>query len=209
MSRALLALSMLLALGAGACATSHQSARVLAPGKTQVTTALARTSSSDEVGEGLWNGDLQVHGGVAPGVELGGRLVRTPGGGNTLSGASLEGRFQVVPERVAIAVPVGFVWQEEFDDFEGGAYTLTPTVFVGADVSPTLEVVAAPKLFVFIPDEGDGDTEVEWGGSVGLRVTNEARTWALHPELGLAHFSEDDGSGETFLTFGLGVSVGN
>ncbi|HUQ08426.1 MAG TPA: hypothetical protein VM261_38310 [Kofleriaceae bacterium] len=196
------------ALLAGACATSHQSARVLAPGKTQVTTALARTSATEGgLDEGIWTGDLQVHGGVAPGFELGGRLVRTPGGGNTGSIASIEGRFQVVPERVSIALPVGVVWQEELDDFEGGNFFLTPTVFVGTDVSPTMELIAAPKLFVFIPDDGDDDTEVEIGGSVGLRITNEARTWAVHPELGIIQFSE--GTDATWITFGLGISVGN
>jgi hypothetical protein len=193
----------------GGCATSHQSARVLAPGKTQVTTALARTSATEGgLDEGIWTGDLQVHTGVAPGFEMGARLVRTPGGAETASIASIEGRFQVVPEHVSIGLPVGVLWEEQFDDFEGGNFFLTPTVFVGTDVSPTTELVAAPRLFVFISNDGD-DSEVEVGGSVGLRVTNEARTWAVHPELGLIQFSEGDGDSETYLTFGLGISVGN
>jgi hypothetical protein len=205
MRAALLALVLL-----GACATSHQSARVLAPGKTQVTTALARTSATEGgLDEGIWTGDLQVHTGVASNVEVGARLVRTPGGAETASIASIEGRFQVVPDHVSVALPVGILWEEQFDDFEGGNFFLTPTVFVGTDVSPTMELVAAPKLFVFIPDDDDDDTEIEFGGSVGLRITNEARTWAVHPELGLIQLSEGDGDGETYVTFGLGVSVGN
>ncbi len=206
--RSALLLLAFVVLGAGACATSHQSARVLAPGKTQVTTALARTSATEAgLDEGIWTGDLQVHTGVAPNFEVGARLVRTPGGAETGSIAEIEGRFQVVPEHVSVALPVGILWEEQFDEFDGGNYFLTPTVFVGTQVSPTMELVAAPKLFVFIPKDGDDNTEVELGGSVGLRITNEMRTWAVHPELGFVQFSE--GTENTYVTFGLGVSVGN
>ena len=117
----------LVCVAATACGTSYQSARVLAPGKTQVTAGLARTSSTEAgFDEGLWAGDLQAHTGVADKVEIGGRLVRTPGYGNTGSYAAIEGRFQVVPDRVSVALPVGIIWAEEMDDFETGAYLVTP-----------------------------------------------------------------------------------
>ncbi|MBZ0235505.1 MAG: hypothetical protein K8M05_24460 [Deltaproteobacteria bacterium] len=195
-------------LVAGACATTHQSARVLEPGKTQVTAALGRTSA-DEGGldEGIWSGDLQVHTGLADKIEGGARLVRTPGSGGTLSYGAVEGRFQIVPDLVSIALPFGLLWAEEGADFDDGFFLATPTVFVGSQLSPTLELVAAPKLYVFIPTDDEGDTEVELGGSVGARFTNPARTWAIHPELGLLRIGGDDSV--TYITFGLGVSVGN
>jgi hypothetical protein len=198
------------------CASSYQSARTLAPGKTQVTAALSRTEMFSEVefdeGISVWGGDIQVRQGVVEQFDLGVRLARTPGAEETLSQLSIEPKYQITPgtssTTVSVALPVGVGWAETGDDWEDGTVLLIPTVFVGIDLSPTAELVIAPKVFALFPDAKTEDSEVELGGSVGVRFYDASKTWAIQPEISFLRFSEE-GEGISFLTFGIGVSAGN
>jgi len=198
------------------CASSYQSARTLAPGKTQVTAALSRTElfSEGEFDEGVsvWGGDIQVRQGVVEKFDLGLRLSRTPGAEETLSQLSFEPKYQITADTssttVSVALPIGVGWAETGDDWEDGTVLLVPTVFVGIDLSPTTELVFAPKMFALFPDAKTEDSEVEFGASVGVRFFDASRTWAIQPEVSYLRFSED-GESISFLTFGIGVSAGN
>ncbi|HEY5934362.1 MAG TPA: hypothetical protein VIU61_07005 [Kofleriaceae bacterium] len=202
-----------LALG---CASSYQSARVLAPGKTQVTAAVSRTDifSEDELGDGVtaWGGDVQVRQGVVDRFDFGVRLSRTPGALETLSQFSLEPKVQITgPEAsttLSVALPIGVGWAENGDDWEDGTVIITPTVFVGVELSPSAELVIAPKVFAFFPDAKTEDSEIEFGGSIGVRFHDASRTWAIQPEVSFLRFAEE-GESISFLTFGVGVSAGN
>ena len=196
------------------CAQSYQSARVVAPGKTQITGALSRTESisEDDDDGAIYSGDVQVRQGVSDRFDLGLRLVRTPGAGEVLSQLGVDPKVQITaPDStttLTVALPISVAWAEEGDEWGEGVLVLTPTVFVGIDLSPAAELVMAPKVFVFLPDGKTDDSEVEVGGSIGVRFSDASKTWAIQPELGLLHISEGD-DGASFLTFGLGVSAGN
>jgi hypothetical protein len=213
MTRAITLLVLTMLVG---CASSYQSARVLAPGKTQVTAALSRTEifSEGELGDGVtaWGGDIQVRQGVVEKFDFGVRLSRTPGALETLSQLAIEPKFQLTGKdastTISIALPIGVGWAENGSDWEDGTVLLIPTMFVGVDLSPTAELVIGPKVFAIFPDAKTEDSEVELGGSVGVRFFDASRTWAIHPEISYLRFAED-GSSISFLTFGVAVSAGN
>ena len=213
MTRVVTVFALVLLVG---CASSYQSARVLAPGKTQVTAALSRTDifSDDELGDGVtaWGGDVQVRQGVVDRFDLGVRLSRTPGALETLSQLAVEPKVQITDPNasttLSVALPIGVGWAENGDDWEDGTVLITPTVFIGVDLSPSAELVIGPKVFAIFPDAKTEDSEIEFGGSIGVRFHDASRTWAVHPEVSFLRFAED-GESITFLTFGVGVSAGN
>ena len=193
------------------CATSYQSARPLPQGKSQVTIGVSRTETIDEGEDSIWVGDLMIRTGVSPRSDAGLRLTRNPGLGENISILTLDGKFALTaPDAkttLSIGVPVGIIWSENgLDDLDTGAILVTPTIFVGVQMGAQAELVFAPKIFVIVP-EGDGDTETEFGGSLGFRFTDETNSWAIHPEVGFMHVSEGDG--ETFMMFGVAVAAGD
>ena len=199
----------MLAIG---CANSYQSARVLAPGKTQVTVGVSRVDIISDGGgddEALWLGDLQVRHGMGPKFEGGFRLQRSPGTGEAISILGFDPKFALTDPAsktaISIGVPISVLWFENGSDFEDGTILVTPSLFIGLELSPTVELVISPKVFYIKPD--GADAEVELGGSIGVRFGDASRSWAVHPELGIVHFSEGDG--ESFLMFGVGISAGN
>lgn len=204
---------MLCVLAAG-CANAYQSARTLAPGKTQATVAVSRTEFLEEDGdESLYVGELQVRTGFSERMDGGFRLLRNPGAGENISILQLDPKWQIsqpgAKTAISIGVPIGAVWGENgLDDLEIVSYLITPSVYVGFELSPTVELVVSPKLFMIFPDDDDADSQIEIGGSIGLRFGDASRTWAVHPEVGLIRFSEGDAS-EEFLMFGIGIAAGN
>ncbi|MGE0867004.1 MAG: hypothetical protein AB7P03_00475 [Kofleriaceae bacterium] len=206
----------LAALLAG-CATTAQSARVLEVGKTQFTAGLARTSISDDGSDEslpVWSGDVMVRHGVAPRVDVGARLTRVPGF-NTVSAFTADPKVELTapgsPTAVSLSLPLGAGWSDADDD--GTLFIAVPTLLIGHQISPTVELVLAPRLFVFHASEGsEEDTELDFGGSIGARFHDAARTWAIQPELAIVRFGDDDiedAATTTAITFGLAVSAGN
>ncbi len=195
------------------CANAYQSAHTLPMGKTQVTAALTRSEALD-LGEGggadsVYVGDLQVRHGMSDQFEAGVRLQRNPGIDQSVSVLTFDPKFSLTKQgaktAVSFSLPVGLLWAEKGLDPSDGTILITPSAFVGFELSPSVELVISPKLFIIKPDGQDSNSEV--GGSIGLRISDETRTWAVQPEIGIVNVSEGDG--QSFLTFGLGISAGN
>ncbi len=204
---------------ATACAGTYQSARTIAPGKTQVTVGVTRIqNTSDEQGvddeqDSGWAGDLQIRHGFAERFDFGARLQRMPGVGTTVSWLSIDPKVELTPVGspavVSIGVPAGVMWTEEIDDgldFANGTIVVIPSIYVGFDLSPNVEIVASPKLFYIKPD--GADEEIEVGGSLGLRFVDPARSWAVQPELAVMRIAEDNESA-TLLSLGVAISAGD
>lgn len=197
-----------------AACTAAQSARVLPPGKTQVTVAANVTtmSQAEEGLEGeLWFGEVMVRRGLGSRLDGGLLLHRTPGQSGALSLLALEPKVQITAAGARATVSIGLSAGVSFEDapgqdglnFEHAGYHVTPALYLGYDLSATAELVASPRLYLLIPDDM-GDTETELGGALGVRFTDPARTWAVHPELALSTIED-----ELFFTLGVSVSAGN
>jgi len=209
---------VLLLLASSACATSAQSARPVDPGTTEVTVSLGRAASLKEpsrspsgesdplakgVAEGAWTGELMIRHGMTDGFDGGLRLGRMPGLGG-LSVAAVDLKVRVVRSpRVVVSLggPAGIVWEETPGPSYLGAVAV-PTLYLGMEVSPTVELVAAPKLhLIFARGEA---MEQAWGLTIGPRFTEPRRRWAVHPELGITRFADT-----TLLLLGFSVSAGD
>ena len=187
---------------ASACATTHQSPRVLDPGQVQVTAAIARTTPDDDFapeGGAIWSGDVQVRRGLQS--KLDGGLRYAGGGGAHLLQADIK--FQLAPRVASVLMPVGVLFSDEGREFEYAGLVLSPTLLFGTELTPNrVELVGAPKLLLVLPDEGDTETEV--GLSVGLRLSSDLQRWAIHPELAYMVISDAD---TNLLTFAIALSA--
>ena len=198
-----------------AACTAAQSARVVAPDKTTISVGASRTTetgtSADD--DSVWGGQVMVRHGLGSRVDGGLTLARTPGEYGAVAGFGLDGRAQLTPPDGKVVVTlggmVGLLWSEDQSsdgfDVELGGYALGPTLHLGFDLSSRAELVVAPRVVVLIPDE-DADSETVYSVSLGVRLHDEARTWALHPELVYSAVADDEGR---LLTLGLAISAGN
>lgn len=199
----------LLALATSACATSYQSARTLDAGTLEVTVGGGRHQLFDEgVGaDTVWAGDLQVRYGVLDRLELGARVMRTPGVGEAASYLQLDPKLAIVRQptwNVSASVPVGGGWGEpSAGAFDNGRLVISPTLFVGHALTTQLELVASPKLFVV---QGKGDPVLDYGASLGLRFGDPGRAWAIHPEVGFVRLT-DGPENDTLFTVGIGIAA--
>lgn len=205
-------------LACAACATAAQSAHPVAPGKTEVTASLGRAASMKEPsrlpsqaddplargpGEGAWMGELMIRRGIVDGLDAGLRLGRLPGVGG-LSVVALDPKLRLVRSPravVSVGIPAGVAWEEVPEPRYFGAVVI-PTLYVGLDVSPSVELIAAPKLHLLFDDRQV--MQQAWGLTLSPRFTDPQRRWAVQPELGLTWFNDT-----TLLLLGFSVSAGS
>jgi hypothetical protein len=200
--------SILVAAGAlalAACSSSFQSAKVLAPGQTQVTGAMLRTTPHDDFapeGGALYSGDLQIRRGITPTIDLGGRYV----GGSQGHYLAVDPKIQVIPKYVSFGMPIGIILAEDNDGermFDYGGLIFSPTVYIGSEISPNqAELVVAPKILIVVPDDGETDSEI--GASVGMRLSSDLARWAIVPELSILNVS---GEASSLLSFGVALQA--
>jgi hypothetical protein len=221
--------SIVLALALTGCATA-QSAHTLAPGKTEVTVSGSRNtlSSAETDDAAFYTGEVMVRTGVSDNADVGVALTRSTGTGEALWGLTLDPKFRfteaAAQTTISLGVPVGVFFADEPSrpaadgnpsegGFDYGGLVAAPTLYVGQQVSPTAELLIAPRVYLLKPDKGtfvDTDLRAYFGGSIGVRITDPARHWAVTPELAFTHINaEGEADSETLLTLGLGLSVGN
>lgn len=193
--------------------TSTQSARVLAPGKTQLAVGVARVTISEDDDGVLYTGQLRVAHGVSETAEIAAEVGRTPGAGETYTSFAVAPKFQISrspTSAVSLAIPVSLAWGERgLDDVGGGTFAVLPTLYAGFDLSKDAELVIAPSL-------GVGKTVDEPGAlyalglSLGIRMGDASTLSGFQPSLGFLRLSSSEGRDSiTFLMLGLGVAVGD
>ena len=205
--------SAILLAGVLAGCSSMQSSRTLAPGKTQVGVSATRIAPNSDVGEPLYLGELRVAHGVSETFEIGGRLDRTPGAGDTYSGIGVYPKWQLSRSEtswVSFAVPLSVAWRDtSLHMIEGGTFEAFPTLFAGTMVGKDVEAVFAPRIAIAKAYSG-GDPAYGFGATLGLRFGDPATGSALQPELGVFHATDPGGGeGATFVTIGIGVTAGD
>ncbi|CAN5915903.1 hypothetical protein BH11MYX2_BH11MYX2_21270 [soil metagenome] len=219
-----------LALALTGCATAAQSAHTLAPGKTEVTVSGSRNTLSGQSDDAvaLYGGQVMVRRGVAENADVGFSVTRTPGSGQSLWGLAVDPKFRFTAAgaqtTISLGVPVALFFADQpsikmsdtsdgQDELDYGGVMASPTLYVGQAVSPTAELLIAPRLYLIKPGEGtfsDTDLRLYFGGSIGVRLTDPKRHWAVTPEIAFTHLNAENGAdSQTLLTVGVGLSVGN
>jgi hypothetical protein len=184
-------------LAAAGCApvfSDFQSAKLVGPGRVEVTpTASTVYASGDDGGHVQDEFGLALGAGVLDRLDLRARYVRVEG----INVIGFGPKFSLVKDKVALAVPVGFAFGADVDSAD--RWEVHPTLLLSAPVNSQVELNASLKgLF---PLSGDGDPLV--AVNVGAGFGNLER-WMIRPEVG---FLFDPGESGHFTHFGVGVTI--
>jgi hypothetical protein len=197
----------LLAIACTAC-TAMQSARTLAPGKTEVTVGLGRMSYEGDIDRGLWSGHAMLRRGIVDGFDLGVHLEHTPGGGGV-------GAFAIDPKvrlassgrtTLGAGIPLGILWSDDIELRFRGVMAL-PSLYLSLEISPYVDLVSNVRYMASrgrTTETGAFGTMTGFGASIGARFVDDTHTWAVQPEAGMTRVEES-----TYLTLGLTIAVGN
>lgn len=116
--------------------------------------------------------------------------------GLNLFGAGVK--LGLVPERLALYVPVGMMTGEDLES--GDTWTVAPTLLGTWRASPQFEL--NPSVKAIYPFAAE-DPEVFLGFHLGAGISTDLDRWAVRPEVGAVINPGDDG---TVLGFTLGFS---
>jgi hypothetical protein len=206
--------SSLLLLACCGC-TALQSARTLAPRTTEVSVGLGRAAAVDsDFDEGEWTGRLMVRRGLVDGFDLGFAIEHTPGTGG-IGSLTIDPKLRLSSagrSTLALGLRTGIVWSEGTEVVMLGA-VVAPSMYLSVEAAPSVELISNVHfVFNFVENITGSryDRTTGYGGALGLRFTEEARTWAVTPQLGLLHVDATRYSQEaTLLTFGVTIAVGS
>lgn len=177
----------------------HQSAALLPAGKTEVTPSISYVSLS---GEGETE-HIQTHFGLRAAYGIS-RLIEVRGAFEHVDiedadkGTNVIGlgpKVSLVPNRLAIYAPVGFITGGGVES--GETWTAVPTLLFNAVTGNTFELT--PSLKAFVPISGD-DRDVFVGLHLGAGISSDLSRWALRPEVGVVR-----NPGEKGTTWGLSM----
>jgi hypothetical protein len=170
------------------------------------------TAREDGPDDSVWLGEIAVRHGLGDRFEGGIRIARTAGLGEVVSVALVEPKFELTAPGAETAISatlgLGAAWGEMGYDWEEGVYAVSPAIFVGHRVSPTVELIVAPR-FSYLQPDGAGDSLTTFGLALGARIGD--RTSAVYPtfEIQIADEAGSSSDSETIYMFGVGVGVGN
>lgn len=182
----------------GACApvfSDLQGARVLAPGKVEVTPSFSAVlaSANGETDHAQDHLGVQVATGVSPGVELRGRAEYVKVGGLLDDGPSINWfsagpKISLAKDRLAAYLPVAFAVNEDFDD--SGLVTAAPTLLATVPLTENrTDLNFSGKALIPLSYDGDVLAAV----NVGLALGSDLSCWALRPEVGILFNPGEDG----------------
>ncbi len=214
--KAVLALSVVLP-GCAPVFSDLQSARVLAPGQTEVTPSIGTVAMSPVEDDDLPQGwsryqdqvGVQAGVGTSAGVELRGRAEYVVAPDLTEIGSGVEAfmvalgvKVPVFADRVSVYVPVGLAFGESLETSD--TIALMPTLLTTVPLAPgRAELNLSAKLLAFF-----GNTRPMWAVNAGLALGKNVRRLAVRPEVG---FLFDLGSPSTdplVMHLSLGLSFG-
>ena len=205
-ARTSLAAVLALILSLSACVTSDlQSARLVGPGKFEVTPSYTMASfSGDGETERTTNQfGIQVARGLTPRIDLRLRYEYIDIVSEREEGFSILGfgpKFGVVEDRLAIHAPVGFAFGGNVDD-SSESWLFRPTVLFTHTISDQAEITTAGKGVVWLNDD---DIDDLLGASLGLGLSSDLDRWVVRPEFG---FLRNPGEEGTLWHWGVGFTL--
>jgi hypothetical protein len=206
----------LAAAGTLTACMSAQSARVLAPGKTQVAAGVTRLTATEADDDVIYLGELRVAHGVSDTTEVAAEVSRTPGVTEAYTSVAFAPKFQLsrtATSAVSLGLPLSLSWAERgISEVEGGTIGVFPTLYAGFDVSKEAELLIIPRFGIAKPmgDDAEG-VAYGLGLGVGLRLGDSVTHSAIEPTLGFLQVRSSEGNGDsvTFLMLGLAVTAGD
>lgn len=188
--------------------SAFQGARVLVEEKMSISPSASVVSFGND-GESSWmTTQFGARGGVGlgNGLEIQGRYERMQFHERGDADFEFEGanyvdiglKYGVVPDRVAIGMPIGFMFGENVD--EGDSFQIQPSLFLTIPVISHLDINASTKALFFTEDFGE--PLLAFNGGLGIRTGRGE--FSLLPEMGLLINPGENGY---FWHWGMGASV--
>jgi hypothetical protein len=173
-----------------------QGARVLAPGKMEVTPGVSMVYPSGDDRPGQREMGVQVAAGTAPGFELRARYVRVSGIAGAAGNVFAVGpKIALVPDRLALHLPMSFA-----GDGTISGLTLSPTLLGTLPLSSTkVDFNLSGKAILPLSSGSDKLVAID----AGLALSPDLSCWAVRPEVGMLFNPGDDGY---FVQVSLGLS---
>lgn len=184
-----------------------QSAKLAGPGRLEVTPGYSMVGSDDPEGGFEFSQNhyaIQVATGLAEGADLRVRYERLQmrGEDDGANVVAIGPKFAIVPDRLAINLPVGFGFGDGIDAIE--TLSTHPALIGTATLSPQVELTGAVKALVPLRNF---DREVMVAANIGAGISTDLDRWALRPEIGFLKNPGDDGYGMQ-LSVGLTMYLG-
>lgn len=176
-----------------------QSARLVGPGRTEVTPSYSSVQVSDD-GEYDRVQDhfgLQVARGISDRWDLRARYEYIDLDGDGVSVLGFGPKYGIVEDRLAFFAPVGFAFGSDIDT--GETFQIQPTLLFTQPFNQYLEVTTGAKALLWF-DRSNDDLVA---ANLGLGLSQDLEKWALRPEVGVLKNPGEDG---TYWHFSLGVT---
>jgi hypothetical protein len=182
-----------------------QSARTLGPGRSEITASYSFVHPEDEPEDLAEQRNIAVHVGLglAPSTDLRIRLermsARESDADESVTAYVLAAgpKFGLVPDRLALFVPVGFAFGDDIDAED--TFQIHPTLIGTLPLASGLDLNGSAK--VLVPITGEGDNLIAF--NVGLGIGEGIRRWVIRPEIGMLM---DPGEAGRYWQVSLGLS---
>ena len=199
--RVRLVVSVVALFGATACAPMFSDARMLRRGEVEVTPAVspAFVTANDDTAHVWTDFGARAMFGVSNRFNFGGGYTRSQLRHENFgfNSVAFGPKISLVPERVAVAVPIGFAFG---DDIEvGDTWQLHPTLLMTVPMNERVDFNPAVRLLV--PTHEDADTLIAFHAGFGVRT---GRRLILRPEAAIIFNPGEDG---VIWTVGFGASM--
>jgi hypothetical protein len=180
--------------GCAPVSSDLQSARLAGTGRIEITPgATANTLHSDGESEGVQNHfGLQVATGISERIDLRFRYERIELDGeesSSLNGLGVGPKFSIVPDRLALNLPIGFAFGGEVDE-ASETFQFHPTVLGTLSLTPWLEMTGAAKAIIPLNQD---DSDVLTAFNLGLGLGPDLARWVVRPEVGFVFNPGEEG----------------
>ena len=200
------ATALALAMLSSACAFSDlQSARLVGPGRFEVTPSYSSTSFSQkgETEKVQSRFGIQAATGLAPHFDWRLRYEYTSLTDSQEAGVSILGtgpKFRLVEDRLALHTPVGFAFGGDIDSSD--TWQLQPTLlFTTYPFGGDVEITISGRGVIWLNDDA---AESLLGANLGLGLSSDFDRWVVRPEIG---FLKDPGGEGTLWQWSVGFSI--
>lgn len=195
------------ALALGGCAAPFsdlQGAHTVPKGTIELTPSYSSVAASGDGESGLLQREytLQLGAGTGERSDWRFRFTRIDfGEGEGLNVVGLGPKFAVQPDRVAVAIPVGFAIGQGLDITE--TIQIHPTLFVTLPAAEAMEINLSGKVLVPIRHASTLGVAANLGAAIGPDI----RRWAIRPEVGIMTFT-DRGGYVRHASIGVSMNAG-
>ena len=206
-ARSLLAFAVTAWASAG-CVTpfsDFQSARTLAPGEFQLTPSFGHVQQTGDGSDQLTQTEVgfQAAAGLSDRVELRAKYysvrLTDSEGTSSINVFGAGPKFALVPDQVALFVPLGVAFGSEIESAE--SLQIQPTLLFTIPLSDQVELNPSAKAHIWLNTDDD-DADPAFSLNLGAAFSKDLSRWAVRPEVGLQF-----GNLAEFFHFGVGFSA--